>query len=500
MAGQLYPLAIEPGIQRDGTKFKARKWIDGQWVRFYMGDARKMGGYSQVHNGHTTPARGMIIVPNSPNFNVYTGFYNTLEYFPIDSAGNYVGPVFDRTPVLFNSNLNNEWQFDIMFSGNSNSSILIAYAGQNLNSIDNNVASPIYYGNSLANTPLIPTGISTSGGIVVLHPYLFIYDSDGLVKWTAANDPTTILSTARVTSSKIIYGSPTRGGNSSPAGLLWSLDSLIRVTFTGPNPADFTFDSVTNESSILSNKCVVQYDDTYFWAATDRFLLYNGVVQELPNETSLSFFFKNLNYSQRQKVWATKISQWGEIWWFFPTGTSTECNHAVIYNVRERSWYDTAINRCIGDFDQTFQFPVWADNIPDPNLGTYAIWIHEIGVDQNINGTLTAIDSFIESANLAWCAVGPDRKFDGIDRWVELYRFEPDFIQQGNMTIQVSGRAYANAPAVSSAPQVFTSSTQKIDFREQRRQMTLKFESNEIGGFYQMGQILLVMRVGDARQ
>jgi hypothetical protein len=68
------------------------------------------------------------------------------------------------------------------------------------------------------------------------------------------------------------------------------------------------------------------------------------------------------------------------------------------------------------------------------------------------------------------------------------------------MTIQVNGKTYANAPVVSSTPQAFTSSTEKIDFREQRRQMTLRFESNTVGGFYQMGQILLVMRVGDARQ
>jgi hypothetical protein len=499
MGGQLYPLAIEPGIQRDGTPFKSRKWIDGQWVRFYMGDPRKIGGYSQVDNSHPDPARGMIIIPVSPYFNIYTGFYDSLKYFPIDSSGNYIGPVIDRTPALFNQNINNEWQFDIMFDANGNSSILIAFAGQNLNSIDSDVPSPIYYGNSTGTDALIQTGLSTAGGMVVLHPYLFIYDSNGLISWTQANNPTSIMGTARVTASKIIYGAPTRGGNSSPAGLFWSLDSLIRATFTG-QPEVFTFDSVTNQSSILSNKCVVQYDDTYYWAGTDRFLLYNGIVQELPNDTNLDYFFKNLNYSQRQKVWATKISKWGEIWWFFPIGTSTECNGAVIYNIRERTWSNTLISRCCGDFDQTFQYPVWADNVKDPNTTNYPIWVHEIGVDKNVNGNLTPIQSYIQSANLAWCAVGPDRKFDGIDRWVELYRFEPDFIQQGTMTIQVNGKTYANAPVVSSTPQAFTSSTEKIDFREQRRQMTLRFESNTVGGFYQMGQILLVMRVGDARQ
>ena len=75
-----------------------------------------------------------------------------------------------------------------------------------------------------------------------------------------------------------------------------------------------------------------------------------------------NYFFDNLNYAQRQKVWATKVPRYGEIWWFYPHGDSEECNNCIIYNVRENAWYDGGFSpgaaRSAGYFSQVFRFPV----------------------------------------------------------------------------------------------------------------------------------------------
>jgi len=361
----IYALQVQPGVQRDGTFFSTRNWTDSSWCRFYRGLPMKMGGYSRMFNGLDHIIRGTYIVPDIQNFNVYIGDQSSLKYFTIDSQGIPISGLIDRTPLLFNSSIYNEWTFDSMFSSVNNSGILIAFGAPNQFSIENNTNAPVYYGNLFDTTPLIPTGFSVSGGIVALHPFLFMFGNDGHVIWTAANDPTTILGEARVTDRKIVQGLATRGGNSSPAGLLWSLDSLIRVTQVGTNSVEFAFDTVTGENSILSSNGVIEYDGIFYWAATDRFLMYNGVVQELPNSMNLNFFFNDLNFSQRQKVWATKFPKKGEIWWFYPSGSSLECDSAVIYNIRERTWYDTPINRSSGIFEQTFGFPIWTDNVVD---------------------------------------------------------------------------------------------------------------------------------------
>lgn len=498
MPSNVYALVMKPGVQRDGTDFAGDAYINSKWCRFYRGLPQKMGGYDRMIGDLSSVPRGTFVIPDSPNFNVYTGDLGSLKYFTADPNGLAISAQVDRSPALFLANVNNEWSFDTMFSTVDDSSILIAHAAQNLFSIDQTTEAPVYFGDALSTDALTPTGFSTSGGIVVLHPYLFIFGNNGNVKWTEPNDPTTIMNEARVTGSKIVKGLTTRGGNSSPAGLLWSLDSLIRVTQVGTTSVEFAFDTVTAQSSILSSNGVVEYDGLYFWAGVDRFLVYNGVVNELPNSLSLEFFFDNLNFSQRQKVWATKYPKYGEIWWFYPTGSSTECDHAVIYNVREQTWYDTDISRGSGFFDQTFGRPIWTSNVVDGS-GNYGVWQHEIGVDEVVDESHTAIESFFETSSIAWVATDPAKRRTFTEKTVDLERVEPDFVQAGDMTLEVKGRSYARSPDVTSISYVFTPSTDKIDMREQRREMTLKFTSNSIGGMYKTGQVLITANFGDTR-
>src|ERR1051326_4190638 len=199
---KLTTLSFEPGIQRDGTILDSKKWNDGLWTRFYRGKPQKMEGYRQLVDNATRIPRGTIIVPNTPNFNVYIADQSSLKYFTIDQFGNPLSGFVDRTPVGFNSNPNNDWSFDTSFSTVNNSSILLAYAGQNLSSIDSTYETPIYYGDTNQTTPLISTGISCSGGMVSLHPFMFFFGNNGEIGWTAANDPTTIVNSVRVAGSK----------------------------------------------------------------------------------------------------------------------------------------------------------------------------------------------------------------------------------------------------------------------------------------------------------
>jgi hypothetical protein len=80
-----------------------------------------------------------------------------------------------------------------------------------------------------------------------------------------------------------------------------------------------------------------------------------------------------------------------------------------------------------------------------------------------------------------------------------LERIEPDFIQSGEMTFQVTGRAFAQYPDVTSDPYVFSPDTGRIDMREQRREIRLIFTSNVQGGDYQLGKVLLTATLGDVR-
>ena len=500
--------------------------------------------------------------------------------------------------------------------------------------------------------------ITVSGGVVSLHPYVFVYGNNGLIQNCAAGNAQDWVSAdanaVNVATGKIVQGLPVRGGSNAPSGLFWSLDSLVRVSYiggAGSPPQYWRYDIISSQSSILSSQSAIEYDGVYYWCGVDRFLMYNGVVKEIPNNMNQNYFFDNLNYAQRQKVWVSKVPRFGEVWWFYPRGDATECTDAIVYNTRENIWYDAGqalgARRSAGYFSQVFHYPVQANwdtspaatvftssfntvsgsqflyldtyntqvvlgliisgsGIPTNTyvtaiktssiktlgtitggsgyvIGTYTnvtltggsgsgakatvtvalgavtavtvtsrgagyqvgnvlsasntelggtgagfsvpvatlyaqgiqmsaaatatatvsltfstppnrieILQHEIGTDA-INGqNVNAIESYFETNDLGWVSGGPSEPaMTGANRWLRLERVEPDFVLEGNMTLYVTGRPYAQSDDAQSVPYVFDANTNKIDMKEQRRELRLKFVSNEAGGDYQLGRVLL---------
>jgi hypothetical protein len=360
-------------------------------------------------------------------------------------------------------------------------------------------------------TVTFDNNISVSGGVVMLHPYLFVYGNNGLIQNSAAGDFANWVSADananNVATGKIVKGLPLRGGTTSPAGLFWSLDSIIRVTYTPSTVNGINFywkyDLVTSQTSIMSSQCVIEYDGIFYWCGVDRFLTYNGVVQEIPNTANQNYFFDNLNYAQRQKVWCTKVPRWGEIWWFYPRGSATECTDAVIYNVREKIWYDAGealgARRSAGTFSEVFRKPIWGST-EDNATGKYTLWQHESGTDEIFTTNVNAIRSSFTTNNLGWVTGGPGNpQLSGDNRWLRIERVEPDFVQNGDMNLYVTGQGYADDSEQVSEPYVFDKTTLKIDMREQRRLLRLKFESNTFNGDYFMGKVLLSADQGDER-
>lgn len=76
MAANVISLAIKPGIQRDGTLFDAPIHVDGLWVRFQRGRARKIGGYNAIFLNASEISRGMVMQSQEGLNYVYSGSAN----------------------------------------------------------------------------------------------------------------------------------------------------------------------------------------------------------------------------------------------------------------------------------------------------------------------------------------------------------------------------------------------------------------------------------------
>ena len=398
----------------------------------------------------------------------------------------------------------NKWMFDYEYDSSTTDNSLIAHVAPNGSCICNDEGGQIFTGSIIATTPLvevqIPAGRNATGGIVAIHPYLFYYGSAGIIGWSVAGDLTDLSGSgsgvARVWGQKIIKGYPLRAGaGAAPAGIFWAYDAVIRSSFTGGSTV-FQFDVLATGTSIMSPDSVVDYDGVFYWAGVDRFMMFNGVVRDLPNDMNHNWFFEGINPAYTTKVFAFKVPYFGEIWWCYPRGDATECSHAVIFNVKQNIWYDTelpASMRTAAHYNNGYAAPLLMDATESAN--GFKLWIHEQGTDKIDGTSVQPIESYFETADLSSLV-------QGADSGLRITRIEPDFVQVGPMTVQVTGRANAKAAEVASRIFTFpeTASTpqeQIVMLKEQRRELRVKFSSNALNGDYQMGQIIAHSGPGD---
>jgi len=496
-------LRSNPGIKRDGTKFDGDFYTDGQWMRFQRGLPRKIGGYRSINRYLQEISRGFTSFTQQGLQYCHSGGASKIQRFTVD-ANNNSSPIVDRTPAGFVSNPLNQWMFVNSYDSSTTQNTLFAHVSPNLSCVCNDTGGAIYSGDLTGTAALtsvsLPAGANATGGIVMLHPYLFYYGTAGIVGWSVAGTPTNLTGAgsgiARVWGQKIIKGFPLRAGSgSAPAGIFWAYDAVIRVSFTG-GATVFQFDTIATDTSVMSPDSIVDYDGVFFWPGVDRFLMFNGVVREVPNQMNINWFFDNLNATQRSKVFAFKVPHYGEVWFCYPRGSATECTHAVIYNAREQSWYDTALpasGRASGGFNNGLSAPILTDCVASG--GYYKVWLHEYGVDEIDGQTINPIHSYFETADLSELVKGKNE-------YLRISAIEPDFIQSGPMTFQVTGRANARSHEVYSSEFVFqetaeTPSEQIIFLKEQRRELRVRFSSDSVGGDYQMGQIIGHISTGD---
>ena len=535
MASRVVQIRSQPGIKRDGTKFEGDNYVDGQWVRFQRGLPRKIGGYRAISKYLREVSRAMHEFTQNNLTYVHSGSANLLERFYIDNGFN-TSVITNRTPSTLTADPNNMWQFDAIAAPGLGGLQLVAQVAPNLGCICNADGGQLFFGDLFGTAPLqpitnLPAGYSATGGVAVLHPYTFIFGNDGYVAFSVAGDPTDYTSlgsgAANIASQKIVRGVALRGGpGNSPSGLFWSADALVRASFIGGAPV-FQFDTISTQSSILGANTVIEYDGIFYWVGTDRFLMFNGVVREVPNNLNLNYFFDGLNQSQRQKVFAMKVPRYGEIWWCYPRGEAIEPSHAVIYNIRENTWYDCELpngGRSAAVSPTVFPKPIMTGVVPsiapdqvrvteaddtritetddnvrvteDSGVDQYRLWVHEVGVDDIDGLNLQPVLSYFETADLSLPVSSQENKA------LQVLMIEPDFVQSGDMTMQVTGRANAKAPEVSTEPHTIyetppTPQDQVVYFKTQRRELRFRFESNTLGGDYQMGLVLAHIQPGD---
>ena len=133
-------------------------------------------------------------------------------------------------------------------------------------------------------------------------------------------------------------------------------------------------------------------------------------------------------------------------------------------------------------------------------INGYSVWQQEFGLNKIDELGESAIPSSFTTCDISWIGGDPSQDTgSGINRRMHLTRIEPDFIQGGDMTLNILGRPFARGNTENNGPYTFTPDTGKIDLRVEHREIRLQFTSNTLNGNYEMGRIMITAELGDER-
>jgi len=295
---------------------------------------------------------------------------------------------------------------------------------------------------------------------------------------------------------------------------VWTDTSLFTMRFVGA-PFTFGFAQVGTNCGLIGESAAIEVDGAAYWMSENGFFKYSGNLESMVCLVE-DYVFNNLNTTASQLINAGLNNLFGEITWFYCTGSSTVVNACVTYNYIESSpqrpiWTTGTLARTTWVDSSVFGLPHAtyynaANNssfdVIGNTEGSTIYYEHETGTDQVAEGSVTAIQSNIESGDFDITAqrsrqgqVTGIATFQGDGEYImKIRRFIPDFLSQtGDTQITLQLRNYPSDNYVSSSlgPFTITSSTDKVDTRARARALSLKIANTGTSQSWKLGTFRL---------
>jgi hypothetical protein len=136
-------------------------------------------------------------------------------------------------------------------------------------------------------------------------------------------------------------------------------------------PFVYGFERAGSGCGLIGAQSVAAIDTAAIWMSKSGFWIYDGYVKPLPSDVG-DYVFQNINYAQSSKIYAVHNSQFGEIWWFYPSISSNENDSYVTFNYRENHWSIGALDRTAGSHAGVYTNPLM---VSDDGY----VYEHEVG-------------------------------------------------------------------------------------------------------------------------
>ena len=379
----LIPLQLPPGVHANGTEFESsNRWREASLVRWHDGSMRPVGGWTvRKSSAFATAPRAMIsYLDNDSDEHMAAGTYNKLYYVNPALTVTDITPSSGFTSGSLNGALNLGYGGGFMGSTNygraPTSSGVYAEAttwsldtwGEYLLGVSSTDGKLLeWQGNPSANAAVVANApVDNLAMVVTEERFVFCLGAGGNPRKVAWSDKenNTLWSAAATneagdmelqTNGQIMCGVRMRG-----ATLILTSEDAHLATYSGA-PFVYGFQRVGTACGIASRKAAVAIDEGAFWMGKKGFYTFNGsTATEIACEVA-DYVFDDLNPSQVSKVYAVHNSQFGEIWWFYPSASANENDRYVTFDYKEGHWATGVIDRTAGVDQGIFVNPIWSD-------------------------------------------------------------------------------------------------------------------------------------------
>jgi hypothetical protein len=267
--------------------------------------------------------------------------------------------------------------------------------------------------------------------------------------------------------------------------LVWTDSSLYALTFLGTTDV-FGLQEYADNTSIISPRAKTVANNVVYWMGVDKFYAYAGRLETLPC-TVRNYVYNDLNYDQVEQIISGTNEGFNEVWWFYPSSTSSTNDRYVIYNHLEKIWMYGTMERTAWIDSSLRLKPQAIDTDFTTQIG--AMYNHETGV----NDDDIAMVSYIQSNDFD---LGDGDKFVLTKRIIPDINFDTSTAATPTVDFQIRSRnfpgsAFNTATDAQDTKSVVSTTvdtfTEQVYVRVRARQVALKVGSTGLGVQWQLG-------------
>ena len=494
----LVPLQIPPGVFRNGTEYEAKgRWFDTNLVRWREGLLEPIGGWLRFDDTQLDgKARGLLAWrANDAARYIAVGTHTKLyasqggQFYDITPTGYTTGKADSQPGLGWGTASYGDGAYGV---SRPSDEIIDATTWSMDNWGEYLVACATTDGKVYewqldveTDAAVVSNAPEDNVGIVVTNErYLVCLGAGGnkrKVQWSDQEDNTTWTPAATNTAGDLELETNGQIACARRVGndiLIWTDNDVHLMRYLGP-PFVYGIERIASGAGIIGPRAVAVSGNTAVWLSESGFWQYNGSVSPLQCESVLDVT-DNLNREQQAKVYGGHNSEFGEMWWFYPSSSSNENDKYIAWDYRENHWM-------VGTLDRT----AWADQgaLGEPiAVGTDGyVYEHETGFTDN--GATRVGDVFAETGPIE---VGQGDRFAVINRIIA-----DEYAEIPSVRATITTK---NTPqdTESTDQYSFDESDGYIDTRINARQLKMRLDAIRDDGF-KFGTLRMDIKQGSRR-